>query len=149
MTDRFERFISVISEIDKHWHKVAANVMAEYGLKGPYAIYLITLFKHPDGLNASQLSEICERNKADVSRAINDMENKGLLFKNLVNNSFYRARLVLTEKGMNAAKKIKLTAECAVDAASSGITDKEREILYKSLDIISDNLKTMSIAFKN
>lgn len=148
MTDRFGKFITVISEIDKYWHKVAASVMAEYGLKGPYAIYLITLFKHPDGLNASQLSEICERNKADVSRAINDMESKGLLFKNLKNNSFYRAKLVLTQKGMSAAEKIKLTAERAVDTASSGVSPEEREILYKSLAIISYNLKTMSNKFE-
>lgn len=148
MTDRFGKFITVISEIDKYWHKVAASVMAEYGMKGPYAIYLITLLKHPDGLNASQLSEICERNKADVSRAINDMESRGLLYKNLMNNSFYRAKLVLTQNGMEAAKRIKLTAERAVDAASSGITDEERDILYKSLAIISDNLKTMSNSFE-
>ena len=35
--------------------------MAKYGLKGPYAVYLTAMLRHPEGLTAVRLGEICAR----------------------------------------------------------------------------------------
>ena len=34
MVDRFERFSRGVSELSKYWHKIAADEMEKYGLKG-------------------------------------------------------------------------------------------------------------------
>ena len=81
MLERFERFLSAISEIDRYWHKIAGDEMARYGLKGPHATYLVAIRRHPEGLTAGQLGECCGRDKADVSRTMATLEKKGLVIK--------------------------------------------------------------------
>lgn len=144
LVDRFEKFIFTISEIDRYWHRVAADEMAKYGLKGPYVIYLVTMNRHCEGLTASQLCEICGRNKADVSRAVRDMESKGLVKKVSENGNLYRAKLVLTNAGRDAAKSISNVAAKAVEFGGKGITDDKRTVFYEILGLISENLKELS-----
>ena len=80
MLSRFERFSVSISELYRHIHKISADEMAKYGLKGPYAIYLLTMHRYSDGITATQLCELCDRNKAEVSRAVTAMEVMGLVY---------------------------------------------------------------------
>ncbi len=144
MVDRFEKFILTISEINKYWHKIASDEMAKYGLKGPYVIYLVALSKNKEGLNAVQLSEICGRNKADVSRAMSDMASKGLVTKKSENNATYRARLMLTDEGLRAAEHIcEITAK-AVEFGGQGIDSEKRSLFYEILGVIAENLKELS-----
>ena len=79
MIDRFERFSYALFEISRCWHKIAADVMAERGLKGPYAIYLVILRRYASGLTATRLCEMSGRDKADVSRSVSAMEKEGLI----------------------------------------------------------------------
>lgn len=144
MLNRFERFIFTISEIDKNWHKVASDVMAEYGLKGPLVVYIVALNRNSEGVTASQLGEICGRNKADVSRAMKDMESKGLVKRGNTSSNLYRAKLTLTEKGKAAAERVIKAAARAVEFGGKGIDDEKREIFYEILGMISSNLKEMS-----
>ena len=85
MLDRFAKFSLSISEIDRCWHKLAAEEMAKYDLNSPHAVYLNTLFEAgQDGITAAQLGELCGKNKADVSRMISIREKKGLVRKEAV-----------------------------------------------------------------
>ena len=142
MVDRFKKFSFSIFEITRCWHKLAGEEMAKYGLKGPYAFYLIAMIHHEEGLTARELCELCGRDKADVSRAMSDMEQKGLVIRS--GEGTYRARLKLTEEGERAARHVSLRASVAVEHAGAGLSDKEREVFYKSLDIITGNLHQLS-----
>lgn len=119
--------------------------MAKYGLKGPYVIYLVALNKNKEGLTAVQLADASGRNKADVSRAINDMIGKGLVCKRSEANAAYRARLMLTEEGLRAAEHISVIAERAVQFGSKGLDDERRAVLYEVLGLITENLKILSL----
>ena len=83
MLDRFARFSLAISNIHRCWHKLAAEEMAKYGLNSPHAIYLNTLHCYPEGITAAKLCKLCGKDKADVSRMISILENKGLVCKNI------------------------------------------------------------------
>ena len=107
MLDRFAKFSYSISEIHRCWHKLAAEELAPYGLNSPHAIYLKTLFDaEPEGITAAQLGEICGKDKADVSRMVAILEQKGLVRKVAVGKNMYRAKLVLTDAGREIAEKI-------------------------------------------
>ena len=123
MVDRFERFTYAIVEINRYWHKIAADEMSKYGLKGPFAHYLITLYRYPDGVTSVQLGELCDKNKADVSRALAILEEKGLAVRETQNNSYYRAKIKLTAKGRAAAEQVQQIAEKAVGIGGKGLTD--------------------------
>ncbi len=144
MVSRFERFAYVFSEITRHWHKIASDEMERYGLKGPYAVYLLMLYRHPDGLTSAQLSEKCGRDKSDVSRAVAALEKRELLEKETVNQSLYRALIKLTPEGKLAAKYICDRAGIAVELAGNGLTDENRAIFYDSLELIASNLRKVS-----
>lgn len=144
MVERFEKFSLSIFEISRHWHKLAGEEMAKYGLKGPHATYLLALYRFSDGITAPKLSELCGKDKADVSRMMSIMESKGLVTKESVGKNLYRGLLKLTDEGEKAAEFVKERAAVAVKMASDGLTDESREQLYKALDIIAGNLRTLS-----
>lgn len=144
MLNRFERFSLAISEIDRCWHKLAAEEMAPYELNSPHAVYLYTLNKYPDGITAARLGELCCKNKADVSRMVAILVKKGMVRKKNIGLKCYRARLQLTEKGKQAAEHVQQRAALAVELAGTGMTDAEREIFYRCLEQITTNLQTLS-----
>ncbi len=141
MIDRFERFSFALSEIYRYWHKVASDEMEKYGLKGPYAVYFTTLYRHTDGITSARLCEICSRDKSDVSRAVAVLLKDGYIIKEGTN---YRALLKLTQKGAELAEKINLKAKEAVEFCGKGLSETNREIFYNSLESIAENLHNLS-----
>ena len=140
MVDRFARFSFAIFEISRNWHRLTADEMEKYGLKGPYAMYLVVMQRYPEGVTAAQLSELCSRDKADVSRAIAVMEEKGLVCR----EGGYRAPLQLTDAGKEAAAHVCQRVEIAVECAGKDLSDEHREIFYAALESIAANLQTLS-----
>lgn len=141
MVDRFERFSVAISDISRYWHKIAAEEMEKYGLKGAHSIYLTTMYRCPQGITAARLCELCGRDKAEVSRSVTLMEQKGLVKKE---GSSYRALLKLTEEGMLAAEHVRGRAALAVELAGTDLTDEQRTIFYNALEMITARLQKIS-----
>lgn len=144
MVERFERFSLAISDISRCWHKLAADEMGKYGLKGSHAIYLTTMYRYPEGLTAPQLGELCGKDKADVSRMMAIMETKGLVRKEGTNPKLYRGLLKLTDEGRIAAEQVQKRAMLAVEIAGNGLTEETRAIFYEALELISSNLRELS-----
>lgn len=144
MVNRFERFSSGISKIHKCWHKLAAEEMEKCGLKGPHAFYLVTLYRYEDGLTATQLSDICGKDKSDVSRTVASMEQYGLIVKEGSSNNNYRAKIKLTEYGRTLAEYVRKLASVAVEMAGGEIPDDRRALFYETLEQIADNLEFIS-----
>lgn len=144
MIDRFERFSLAISEVSRYWHKIAADEMEQYGLKGPHAIYLLTMDRFDNGITAAQLTEQCGRDKSDVSRALSLMQKNGLAARADTHGNPYRALLRLTPIGKSAAEHIRKRAQLASDLAGSALTEETRTIFYEALESIVSNLKEIS-----
>ncbi|MEE0968794.1 MAG: MarR family transcriptional regulator [Clostridia bacterium] len=145
MTTRFERFMVALAGINRSWHRISTEVMEEYGLKGSYAIYLVTMPRYPDGITSAQLSEICGRNKADVSRAVSELEDKRLVERDTGDGKGrYRATIKLTEAGREAAEQVKKLANIAVEIAGMGLPEERRAMFYETMELISSNLQNLS-----
>lgn len=140
MLQRFEAFTAAISGIYRDIQKIERDEMEKYGLKGAYAQYLLALSHCPEGLSAAELCEVCDKDKAAVSRVLSELEKKGLL---RCREGQYRARLTLSDEGMRAAEYVKERACLAVDAAGRGLSEKERSGMYLALDTVASNLKTL------
>ena len=144
MTERFERFSYAISEILRHWHKLTSDEMEKYGLKGTHSVYLLTMARHPEGMTASQIGELCGRDKSDVSRMMAIMEKNELVTKEGVHQNLYRGVFKLTEKGHAAAACVKQRATLAVDIAGRDLSEESRTIFYAALESIAGNLRILS-----
>lgn len=141
MISRFERFVYNITEIDLYWHRLSAHVMKRYGLKGSYAIYFITLHNKSTGMAAVDLSAMCCKDKADVSRDMNDLEHRGLIRRVKVGGNGYRAQIFLTEDGMRIAEDIISLTESAVSFIDNKLSEEERDGLFHSLDEINSSMR--------
>lgn len=142
MLDRFERFSFAVFEISRCWHKIASDVMSGYGLKGPYAIYLVMLRRFREGVTAARLCELCMRDKADVSRAVTAMEKEGLICRE--GNGAYRAVLKLTDAGRDVANRVAELAERTVSLAGGELDPVQLVQFYRTLGTITANLQKLS-----
>ena len=143
MLNRFARFSLAIAEIDRCWHKLVAEEMAKYDLNSPHAVYLNVLYQYPEGITAARLSELCGKNKADVSRMVTILEKKGLVRKESIGGNLYRAKLLLTPTGRQAAEHVRGRAAVAVELAGAGLSDADRDTFYRSLELITENLQLL------
>ena len=144
MVERFERFSLAISEISRHWHKIAAEELEKYGLKGSHATYLTTIYHHEEGLTAPQLCELCGKDKSDVSRMMGILEKKGMVTKEGIYQNRYGGVFKLTEDGRIAAEHVRRRAALAVELAGKDLTDENRAVFYAVLESIMTNLREIS-----
>lgn len=142
--DRFERFSLAISEINRYWHKLAAEELAPYGLKAAHATYLTAMVRHPEGIAVPELCEECGKDKSDASRMVAILEEKGLVTKQAKGGSRYRGLLLLTPEGQLAAEHVRRRASAAVEAAGCDLTPEDRDRFYRSLESITQNLRKLS-----
>ena len=142
MIERFEKFSFNIFSIYHYLHKIMAEEMKLYGLKGPYAIYLIAISRNDSGITSAKLAEICGRNKADVSRAIADFEQSGLILRS--GETAYNAVITLTESGKKIASDLAIKAMNAVSLVGENIGPEDREKFYIMLESIANKLAFIS-----
>ena len=144
MLDRFEHFSYSISNIYRHMMKIEREEMEKYGLRGSYVQYLIAMKRFPEGMTSAKLCDICDKDKAAISRIVAEMESKGLIRRESDKSNMYRAKLVLTEEGNKAADYVCERAEKAVLAAGKGLDEEDRRIFYGVLAIFEANLRRIS-----
>ena len=140
MISKYELFSSSVSCLYRDIQRIERNEMAKFGLKGPHAQCLLALSRYPEGITAAKLCEICEKDKAAISRSVAELEERGLLMRIERNGLRYRAVLKLTEEGKNAAGVVNEKARQAVEQAGAGLNDAQREVFYKVLAQIAENL---------
>ncbi len=145
MVERFERFTFAMSEINKVYRKIAGEEMEKVGLKFPHAIYFLILTKDiENGMTATQLCEQSGRDKADASRMLALMEEKGLVVKEGFHQNRYNGVYKLTDKGCQIADYVKLRAAKTVEIAGKDLTEESRQNLYVALGSIVENLYELS-----
>ncbi len=144
MYTRFERFSLGISEISRHWHKLASEEMEKHGLKSSHSLYLLTLARYTDGLTAPQICEHCCKDKADVSRMMKILETEGIVTKDGGLQNRYGGIFHLTDKGREIAEHIRSRASRAVEIAGADLTEQQREIFYFALGSITARMRELS-----
>ena len=140
MNEKYKTFTVLMASINRSIRKIKTEEMAEFRLKSPHVSCLYYLYKE-DALTAKELCEICEEDKANVSRTIDYLETNGYLIRQNEDNKKYKSHLALTEMGRSVASKIAEKIDRILDEAGAGIHEADREIMYRSLFQISSNLQ--------
>ena len=144
MVGRFEVLTLALNEMTYSWNKIATEELKPYGLKGACIIYLIALYKVPQGLTAANLCEMCNRDKAEVSRAVKALEEKGFVVRKNTTVSSYRANITLTDEGRKVTCELRERIKQLVEDGGRGLSEEQRENFYDVLAKISCNLKSMA-----
>ncbi len=142
MQERFEKFTVLMVRINRSIRRLKTDEMKKWGLKSHHVSCLYYLYKS-NGLNATELGELCIEDKASLSRAIDTLEEEGYLVCNSGTIKRYRSPLVLTEKGRAVGKSMSDRIDAVLMATSCGVSEEDRKIMYSSLEKISASLDAL------
>ncbi len=132
--ERFEEFSSLISGIYGSIQKLKARYTAQLGLKAVHVFWIYLLREHPEGMSASELAAAGQSDRSLVSREIDDLFEKGIIFTRDGNGKRrYGWKLELTDRGRELADVISAVAAEVQDTVSRGIPEEDLVTFYRTL----------------
>ncbi len=148
MVERFEIFTVLLNRINRNIRKIKNKEMSNYELRSPHVSCIYYLYTS-EGLTATELCEKCEEDKATISRSLDYLEKNGYLICKSNSKKRYNSPFELTERGIRAGKRIADKIAAVLDEISVGISDEDRAVFYKSLNIISENIDKIAKSYEN
>lgn len=140
MQERFQNFTFFISKINKCIRKIKQEEMANFDLKISHVFCIYYLYVC-GALTSKELSDICEEDKASVSRAVEYLEKNGYVILEENQHRKYRRPIKLTDRGEQIGKYLTERIDRIIAVSSEGLSEEERAVLYKALGVICDNLQ--------
>lgn len=119
--------------------------MKQFGLSGNHVMCLFYLAQHQEGLTAAQLCQLMSVNKAAVSRAMAELEEKDYIFyMNQEESKKYRAVARLTVTGFAVTEQLDDIIYEVVNEIGKDLEEEERRVMYQSLETVSKNLDILA-----
>ena len=104
--------------------------MSEYGLGSTHTTCIRMLYSATDGLTRRQLTEKCELDKAQISRVINELSERGYVVECPAKSS-YRKKIMLTDSGKTVALEINKIVVEVNNFVSGDISDEDINAFYR------------------
>ncbi len=141
MNNRFESFVNSIMTLNRCLQKLKDVEMKQFGLKANHTMCLYYLGQHSEGLTSTQLTELCREDKAAISRSLNQLTAKNLVYSDQSQNKrSYRTLHYLTDSGKVLAKKMDERIEEVLLNGSNGLSDEQRVVFLEAMALILANL---------
>ena len=146
--DRLNKFMTLIVSASRSVTKLKGRYMSEYGLGSTHTMCIRRLFSAENGLTRTQLAEECELDKAQVSRIINELANRGCIVEN-PGKTNYKRRIVLTDEGKRIASDINTKVLRINEYVSNTLSEEEISTFYNVFEKICENLRAVEKAADN
>lgn len=143
MNNRFEIFSTSVTHLVKTLQMLKSRKMAQYDLKGTTCLCLCQILASESGLTASELSAKGDIDKAQVSRCMTELIEKGFAYREERSGRRYKQKYLLTDTGRVAARDIVKTTNCIQDIAENGLSDEELATFYRVLDQMCENFEML------
>ena len=95
MEQKFQKFSLLMTNINRSIRRIRSEETAKFDMKGLHAYCLYYLYKEK-AVTSKKLCELCESDKAGISRSIDYLENNGYLRTRIKKR--YKSPLELTER---------------------------------------------------
>ncbi len=142
MIERFELFTVLIANLARNIRRIKTEEMARWSLKSHHVSCIYYLYQKKS-LTAKELCDICDEDKANISRSIEYLETSGYVRCESNNLKRYKSHFKLTEKGEEVGLGIYSRIKSILSKAGEGLTEEKRQIMYECLKCISDNLQNI------
>ena len=139
--DRFDNFYYHATCALKSIQKLKNKAMIPIGLASTHTMCLRHLYSAPDGLTRTKLVHLCDIDKAQVSRIINDLCARGYVIETEDESINYKKRLKLTPMGNDIAEQINELVLKVNAYVSKDFTTEEIDVFYRVFDVICERLK--------
>lgn len=138
--DRLEAFMTLIKGASGSITKIKSRGMSCYGLGSTHTACMRRLYDAPDGATRTQLAEACELDKAQITRIVSELSEKGYVTERS-GASNYKRRIVLTEKGQTVTSEINSIVLNVNQFVSQNIPDEDIATFYRVFGEICTRLK--------
>jgi DNA-binding MarR family transcriptional regulator len=99
-----------------------------------------------DGLSQLELCQKTCKTKSNLTRILDSMEKRELLFRQLSKQDRRSYNIVLTDKGKSIKDSLVTTALQVQTALFEGVPDNDARILLKTFTKLSENIQNLSIS---
>lgn len=140
MQKRFKAFTTLVTNINRYIKKIKTEEMSKYNLKSVHVSCIYYLYRE-GGLTVKELCDICDEDKANISRAVEYLEDQGYIRERAKGSKRYKSPLELSESGEKVGGIIADRIHNIFFEVSSEIPEEDREAMYRSLEVISENLR--------
>lgn len=141
--NHFEVFSTSIAQLIKAVQYLKSCKMAQYGLKGTTALCLCQILESEDGLTAGELAEQGEIDKAQVSRCMTELSERGFVLRNNAEGRCYKQKYQLTAEGRAAAEDITAAASRVQESVSKNISEADLNVFYQTLYKLCENFAAL------
>ncbi|MBE5736420.1 MAG: MarR family transcriptional regulator [Clostridiales bacterium] len=93
----------LLSKICKNFNRDYGDFLKPYNLSKLHAFYLIILLKNPQGIKLKQITDELGCDKANTSRAVTELIERGIISKTSNNDKERKYDIKLTEQGYAVA----------------------------------------------
>ena len=139
---RFEKFTLLIDGIHKSIHKLKLDIAPTLGVKGVHVFWVYELYKHPEGLTATEIATAGRIDRSLVSREIEALKKGGYISSQGGSGSRkYNERLYLTDSGNELAERINKQIDRIQSEVNRGIGIDELSVFYSVLAKLYDNFE--------
>ena len=143
--ERFEEFSSLVSSIHGNMQKLKTRYTTQLDLKAVHIFWLYLLRRHPEGLSASELAAAGKSNRSLVSREIDELFDKGIIYTpDNSNKRRYGWKLMLTSKGQQLADVISAISTDIQNTVSRDISEDDLITFYRTLRILANNFSELN-----
>ncbi len=146
--DRFEIFSTSVMRLIRSVQVLKARKMAEYDLKGTNAVCLCRVLESEGGLTATELASVCELDKAQISRSMAELAEKGFVTREEGQGRRYKQKYLLTPAGTHAALDISNTIAEIEETVSKNIPAASLDHFYHTLYKLCDNFNALVNRYK-
>ncbi len=131
-------FGKLIQCFDKRMRKIQDSMLSKYHLTHFHAWYLANLHRFGE-MNMTDLTNRIGVDKANTTRAVKDLMNKGYIEK--VGNSERKYNVKLSEKGRGVAKTFKCHIDKMMKESFKYFTEEEKAKFFELLSKLSMGVK--------
>ena len=139
--DRFDKFYYHTSCALKSIQKLKNKAMLPFGLASAHTMCLRHLYNAPEGLTRTRLTHLCDIDKAQVSRVINELCSRGYVIEKEDESINYKKCLRLTPMGKEIAEEINRIVLKVHSYVSGDFSEEEIHTFYRVFDVICDKLR--------
>lgn len=139
--DRFDKFYYHATCALKSIQKLKNKAMIPFGLASAHTMCLRHLYAAPQGLTRTRLVYLCDIDKAQVSRIINELCARGYVIETEDESINYKKSLMLTPMGREVAEQINRLVIKINSYVSKDFSKEDIECFYKIFDVICEKLK--------
>ena len=139
--DNFERFAQMLSTASKSIFRLKSRCMSKYGLSSTHTLCLRSLYENSEGMTKSEIAEFCDIDKAQITRIMSELVDKGYVVADKSMRAYNR-KFLLTEEGLRITEEINGTVETVVKYVNQDIPREDIEHFYAVFEAINEKLKS-------